>query len=136
MNITGSAEVMLAGQHVIRANGSGGRNLQTSSGVRVSRASASFTAGTQIMSNTGPGILSDFNASVQLGSGVTIAGNTAGGARLLHGSVGEVVSPLVLSQPAVCDDTSLIFGDLAGLPIHCSRSDSSGNAELAPGITR
>lgn len=120
IEITGSAEVILGGQHVIRGNGSAGANPLTSSGVHVARASATFMGGAQITANLGPGIVADFNSSVQLGSGATITGNSGWSTLLLHRSVADVVSPLGLNQPMTCDESSLAFGNLAGLPINCN----------------
>jgi len=137
VNITGSAEVIFNGQHNIRGNGTPGADPFFGFRVRVSRASATVSGGTQITGNNGPGILSDFNSRLQLGPDLTIAGNTAGGVRLLHLSLGDVVAPFRSSQYVTCDSTSQLFGELAGLAVRCGHPDEIVSSQkLASGIRR
>ena len=136
VNITGSAEVSFNGQHIIRGNGTAGADPLFLSGVRVSRATVTVRWGTQITSNSGPGILSDFNGRVQIGPDVIIAGNTGGGVRLLHMSVGNLNAPVHSSQPVACDSTSLLFGNLVGLAVHCGHPDEIASPAVSLGGIR
>ena len=132
VNITGSAEVIISGAHKIRRNGSADADSQLRSGLRVSRASATLNGGTQIANNVGPAVLADFNSSVQIGPDVSLAGNTGGGARLLHMSVGNLIAPFRPNQSVTCDETSLVFGDLPGKGFHCHHSDGISSSLAAP----
>jgi hypothetical protein len=137
VNVTSSADVILNGSHKIRSNGSAGGDPDFLSGLRVSRASVTVTGGTQIRNNTGPGILSDFNSNIQFGPDLTIAGNTDGGVRLLHMSVGNVLGPFHSNQSITCDETSLLFGDLAGVASHCTHAERvPSSAGLPKGLKR
>ena len=133
-NITGSAEVTFGGTHTIRDNGTAGGDPLFNSGVRVSRASATVEYGTQIIGNNGPGLLSDFASKIQVGPTATITGNTGGGVRLLHVSVGDLVAPITTSQPISCDGTSIVFGNLGGLAVHCNM-DSSDTTPVGTSIS-
>lgn len=137
VNVTGLAQVTFIGSHRIRRNGTVGADRDFLSGLRVSRASATISGGTQITNNVGPGILSDFNSSVQIGPDATIAGNAGGGVRLVHMSVGNFVAPFRPSQSVTCDDTSLVFDDVAGHGFHCNHSDgASSSVGSASGLKR
>lgn len=133
VNVTSSADVMFDGSHTIRRNGTLGADPTFASGLRVSRASATISGGTKITGNIGPGILSDFNSSVQIGPNATISGNTDVGVRLFHMSAGNIIAPFTSNQLVTCDNTSLLFGDVAGHPANCSTALEVPSSVASPG---
>jgi hypothetical protein len=115
VQIIGSAVVTFDGAHKIEANGS----ASWTSAINLSGGSLFLSNGVQILNNTGTGVSSDFNGHVQVDGSVTVSGNSAGGMRLKHMSVGNITAPYKSSQPIACDRSSLVFGNLTGLNVHC-----------------
>jgi hypothetical protein len=67
----------------IRGNGTGASGI---GGIRVDGNSQAYLSGSQIVGNTGPGMVVDFNSSADI-LGTTVTGNSAEGLRIRHRSI-------------------------------------------------
>ena len=96
--------------NVIRNNGSGSGVVHA--GIRVDGGSQLVLSGpNQIIQNGGPGVLGDINSSMDV-SGSTISGNQADGIRVLHQTVVDLGPGMTFAgndgAPIACDNTSML----------------------------
>ncbi|HYR28966.1 MAG TPA: right-handed parallel beta-helix repeat-containing protein [Thermoanaerobaculia bacterium] len=102
---------------IIRNNGSASSPFR--SGISANHSSMVWVgAGAQIIDNTGRGILADSGTTVRLDN-TTITGNTESGIELIHGAILESIVgntvPVNGAASVLCDATTIVFGDLAGV---------------------
>ncbi len=140
MNVAAGAAVNMTGPHKITQNGAGS---ETGGGVRVGSTSRiQFNAGVEIVDNTGPGLLAEWNAAAFFYD-TTVSGNTAEGIRITRGSVARVDAGTLLggngAGPLACDTTALVSGTAPALGgVHanaCARIERE-NGKPRPGMVR
>jgi len=89
--------------------------------------------GIAVTNNTGVGVEAELDGQLSSLGGNTIAGNTRDGVRVRRMGLGHFFAPDVIvgngGHAVVCDDTSLVVGDLTGISkVKCSNIDR----EIAP----
>ena len=135
INIAAAGSVSFFGPHVIRNNGSAApEDPQFNGGVRVGTVSRiQFNGGAIITGNNGHGVYSDFNGAISVAD-ATLSNNTGSGVSVTRSSVGGFEPGNTFTGNGAnvsCDDTSLVFGELAGVAaIQCK------NVERAKGKPR
>jgi hypothetical protein len=135
INIAASGSVNFGGPNIIRNNGSADPDdPQFNGGVRVGTVSRIQFNGGEITGNSGHGLYSDFNGAISV-AGVTLSNNTGDAVRVARSSVGGFEPGNTFAgnggANVSCDDTSLVFGELAGVAgIQCK------NVERAKGKPR
>ncbi len=139
INIAASGSVNFGGPNVIRNNGSAAPDdPQFNGGVRVGTVSRIQFNGGEISGNAGDGLYSDFNGAISV-AGVTFANNTGDAVRVSRSSVGGFEAGNAFSgngRNVSCDDTSLVFGELAGVPsIHCKNVERT-KGKPRPGVIK
>jgi hypothetical protein len=125
VNVVRLGELTMSGPHQIQNNGTASADTTLRGGIRTNRGSLTLNNSVQIRNNVGPGVRADFNTGTSLGN-VTVTNNSEEGVKVGRQSVADFIAPLTFAGNGVasisCDNTSLIFGDLAGVAnIDCDR---------------
>jgi hypothetical protein len=127
VNIVRLGEVTFGGPHKIRNNGNIAADPTLRSGIRVVRGSLTLNRSPEISGNFGPGIRAEQNSGLSFGAAATtITNNAEDGVRVtLQSEAAFATTPVFSGNRGAsisCDVTSLISGQLAGVPnIDCSR---------------
>ena len=124
LTLSQQSQASIAGRHKIRNNGSSPETCVSTicGGIRVfSGSQLTLRGGTEVTNNTGPGVNVEHNSALLINSPIVITGNSQEGIRQFI-NASTVIG--VTSTPApgtndissvVCDDSSLIAGDLQGI---------------------
>ena len=129
VEVTVHSSALFGGQNKIRNNGSTFEPQRA--GIRVDGTSQlSLFGTTEVMGNTGPGIVADINSSLDV-TDTTISGNSEEGIRVRHMSVAEIQGATTIGGnhggPVTCDSRSLVITNLIPSTPRCA------NIEGAPG---
>ena len=140
INIAASGSVSFFGPNVIRNNGSATPDdPQFNGGIRVGTVSRiQFNGGAIITGNTGHGVYSDFNGAISVAD-ATITNNTGSGVSVTRSSVGGFEAGNTFSGNGAnvsCDDTSLVFGELAGVPAVQCKNVERAKGKPRPGVIK
>jgi hypothetical protein len=119
------SQVTIGGRHKIRNNGASPETCISNlcAGVRVfSGSQLTLRGGTEVTNNIGPGVSVEHNSALLITIPIVITGNSQEGIRqLIHAST-SIVPATPTPAPGmndissiVCDDSSLIAGDLRGI---------------------
>jgi len=123
IDIANHSQAKIIGHNKIRNNGSGG---PASAGIRVDGTSEAIVGGgAEVTSNIGAGIFADVNSSLDL-SDTTISSNTGPGLRVLHQSVADLGTGIMMGGALACDHTSLVLSDLLRPSSSCPNVEPPG----------
>jgi Right handed beta helix region len=125
LTLAQQSQATIAGRHKIRNNGASAETCISTvcGGIRVfSGSQLTLRGGTEVTNNTGPGVNVEHNSALLIIIPVVITGNSQEGIRqLLHATTSIVPTtptPAIGTNDissVVCDDSSLIGGDLQGI---------------------
>lgn len=139
INIAASGSVNFGGPHVVRNNGSAApEDPQFNGGVRVGTVSRIQFNGGVITGNNGHGLYSDFNGAISVAE-VTFSNNAGSGVSVTRSSVGGFEAGNTFSGNGAnvsCDDTSLVFGELAGVPAVQCKNVERAKGKPRPGVIK
>ncbi len=123
IDISNHSQAKIIGHNKIRHNGSGG---PASAGIRVDGTSEAIVGGgAEVTSNMGAGIFADENSSLDL-SDTTISSNLGPGLRVLHQSVADLGTGIIMGGALACDHTSLVLSDLLRPSSGCPNVEPPG----------
>lgn len=125
VNVVRLGELTMSGPHQIQNNGTAAADPTLRGGIRMIRGSLTLSGGVQISNNTGPGIRADQNTGTSV-TNITVSNNSEEGVKVGRQSIAGFFPPFAIVGNPVgsisCDATSLVFGDLTGIPsINCNR---------------
>jgi parallel beta helix pectate lyase-like protein len=127
VNIVRLGEVFFGGPHKIQNNGNPSADPTLRGGIRVVRGSLTLNRNPEVSGNVGPGVRAEQNSGLSFGvAATTIANNTENGVQVtLQSEAAFPTTPVFSGNGGAtisCDTTSLISGQLAGIPnIDCKQ---------------
>lgn len=119
------SQATIGGRHKVRSNGASPETCVSTvcGGIRVfSGSQLTLRGGTEVTNNTGPGVNVEHSSSLLITIPIVITGNTQEGIRQLINASTSIIPFTPTPAPGmndissvVCDDSSLIAGDLKGI---------------------